>query len=127
MCFVVCVVAHVRSCMCLRVLVCLCEYACVGAWVRPCVRPCMYAPNDVFMIIKNILPLIENCVKASDLPIGIMGPVEFDGNADRLPGFWLWGIGEHGDSFQLMAEIHINAIQGNVSTKTRNIELVNVA
>ena len=56
-----------------------------------------------------------------------MGPVEFDGNADRLPGFWLWGIGEHGDSFQLMAEIHINAIQGNVSTKTRNIELVNVA
>ena len=56
-----------------------------------------------------------------------MGHVEFDGNADRLPGFWLWGIGERGDSFQLMAEIHINALQGHVSTMTRNVELVNVA
>ena len=56
-----------------------------------------------------------------------MGPVNFNGNGDRQPEYWLWGITEDGDSFEVMADIKVTEIPKLVSTTQLSFELVNGA
>ena len=56
-----------------------------------------------------------------------MGPVHYNDNGDRQPEYWLWGITEHGDSFEIMAEINVTETTVLVSTMQLSFELVNAA
>ena len=33
------------------------------------------------------------------------GRVQYDSNADRVTDYWVWGIAEHGDKFEVIADV----------------------
>ena len=53
---------------------------------------------------------------------GMSGRVQYDSNFDRVTDYWMWGIAEHGDKFEVVADVKDNKMVELVSRQHCIIE-----